>query len=359
MVIKMRLAKNRRKIDKIDTEIVDLLNKRAKETLKVRKIKNKLKQGIYTPHREKEVYERIIKSSKGPLPKEALKAVYREIMSASLGLQKTIKIAYLGPALTFTHLAALSKFGSSVGYTDCSGIGEVFSEVEKGRAEYGVVPIENSIEGAVNYTFDMFVNSDLKICSEIYLEISHNLLGRTKDLKTIKKVYSHPQVFAQCRKWIEKNIPRAQLVEVSSTAKAAELAAKSAKDTVCIASMLAAGKYKLKVLAESIEDAAHNVTRFLVIAKNTAEPTNEDKTSIMFSIRDKVGALHDILVPFKKNKINLTKIESRPSRLKAWEYYFFVDLAGHYTSKKVKKALTELAKGCTYIKVLGSYPVGK
>jgi len=355
----MRLAKSRNKIDKIDHDIIDLLNKRAEVTLEVRKIKKGLKKDIYTPHREKEIYEKILKNNKGPLREESLKAIYREIMSGSLSLQKPIEIAYLGPSLTFTHLAALSKFGSSVGYIDCSGIGEVFGEVEKGRADYGVVPIENSIEGAVNHTFDMFVNSDLKVCSEIYLEISHNLLGSAKNVKKIKKIYSHPQVFAQCRIWIEKNIPRAELIEVSSTSKAAELTAKSKSDTACIANKLAAKKYGLKVLSSAIEDTAHNVTRFLVIGKTLTEPTGDDKTSIMLSIKDKVGALHDILIPFKKNKINLTKIESRPSRLKAWEYYFFVDLEGHYTNKKIKKAVKELGNGCDYIKVLGSYPISK
>lgn len=355
---KMHLDTQRRRIDQIDGKIIELLNKRAKESLEVRKIKRILGKDIYTPHREKEIYEKILKKNNGPLSPESIKAIYREIMSGSLSLENPIRVAYMGPPLTFTHLAALSKFGSSVDYVDCGGIGEVFSEVDKGRADYGVVPVENSIEGAVNYTFDMFVNSDLKICSEIYLEISHSLLSKAKNLKKIKTVYSHPQVFAQCRQWIEKNIPRLELIEVSSTSKAAQLSSKKS-NTACIASPLAAKKYALKILARSIEDTAHNVTRFLVIGANPAEPTREDKTSIMFSLKDRVGVLHDALVPFKKNRINLTKIESRPSRLKAWEYYFFVDTEGHYKDKKVKKALSELERSCTYLKVLGSYPVGK
>jgi len=354
----MRLKKKRRKIDEIDAKIVALLNKRAGETMKVRTIKKKLKQDVYSPHREKEIYENVLKKNEGPLSGKSMKAIYREIMSGSLSLEKALEVAYLGPPLTFTHLAALSHFGRSVDYVECGGIGEVFGEVDKGRAGYGVVPIENSIEGAVNYTFDMFVNSDLKICSEIYLEISHNLLSRLRDIKKIKKVYSHPQVFAQCRRWIEKNIPRAELIEVSSTSKAAERSA-GEKNAACIASLMAAGHYGLRALARCIEDTAHNVTRFLIIGRDSAKPTGNDKTSIMFSIKDKVGALHDMLVPFKKNKINLTKIESRPSRLKAWEYYFFMDLEGHSSGKKVKKALKELAKNCAYLKVLGSYPIGK
>lgn len=353
-----RLTTTRNKIDEIDTRIVDLLNKRAQLTLKIRTIKKKIKQDIYTPHREKEIYDNVIKKNKGPLSKESLKAIYREIMSGSLSLERPIRVAYLGPPLTFTNLAALKKFGSSVDYVDCSGIGEVFNEVEKERSDYGVVPIENSIEGAVNYTFDMFVDSEMKICSEIYIEISHNLLSGIKDLKRIKRVYSHPQVFAQCRSWIEKNIPRSELIEVSSTSKAAQLSSHRT-NAACIASLLAAKRYGLKVLAKSIEDASHNVTRFLVVGRNMAQPTGHDKTSIMFSIKDKVGALHDILIPFKKNAINLTKIESRPSKMKAWEYYFFVDLNGHYENKDVKKALSQLNRQCTYLKVLGSYPIGK
>ncbi|MBN1353414.1 MAG: prephenate dehydratase [Candidatus Omnitrophica bacterium] len=356
--MKMRLDKNRRRIDQIDRKVIELLNERANATVKIKNIKKKLKYDLYTPHREKEIYDNVLRVNKGPLSNESVKAVYREIMSGSLSLGEAVKVAYLGPPLTFTNLAAISKFGSSIDYLECDGIGEVFSEVDKARADYGVVPIENSIEGAVNYTFDMFVDSDLKICAEIYLEITHNIMSKNKDMKKIKRIYSHPQVFPQCRRWLEKNMPRAELIEVSSTAKAAGICAKE-KNNACIASSLAAKKYALTILASSIEDTAHNVTRFLVIGRNSAEPTGDDKTSIMFSVKDRVGALHDILVPFKKNMLNMTKIESRPSKLKAWEYYFFVDLEGHYKDKKVKKALAELGKGCNYLKVLGSYPVGK
>ena len=354
----MHLSKTRLEIDKLDRKIVELLNKRAGETLKVRAIKRKLKKDIYTPHREKEIYKNVLRKNKGPLSEESMKAIYREIMSGSLSLDRTIKVAYLGPPFTFTHLAALGKFGSSVEYVECGSIGEVFNEVEKKGADYGIVPIENSIEGAVNYTLDMFVNSGLRICSEIYLEISHNLLSKIKDPKKINVIYSHPQVFAQCRQWIEKNVPKAELVEVSSTSRAADIASKG-KRSACIASSPAGRKYGLKVLSGSIEDTAHNVTRFLVIGTNPAEPTTDDKTSIMFSIKDRVGALHDMLLPFKKNRINLTKIESRPSRLKAWEYYFFVDMQGHYKEKKVMKALKDLEGKCAYLKVLGSYPIGR
>ena len=230
--------------------------------------------------------------------------------------------------------------------------------MEKGRADYGVVPIENSIEGMVNHTLDMFIDSELKICSEILLDISHNLLSKGRRLSVIKRIYSNPQVFGQCRAWIEKNLARAELVEVSSTTKAAELVSRH-RNAAAIGSLLAAKRYNLLVLAKSIEDSKHNVTRFLVIGRTIkVRPTGNDKTSILFSIKDKVGALHDILTPFKRYSINLTKIESRPSKLRAWEYYFFVDMEGHFMDEKVKKALAVLKKNCAYFKVLGSYPSG-
>jgi chorismate mutase/prephenate dehydratase len=354
----MRLTKKRRKVDRIDEKIVELLNERAKETLKIRKIKKQAKKGIFTPHREKEVYNKVLIKNKGPLSAKSIKAIYREIMSGSLALDKSLKIAYLGPEATFTHIAALKKFGTSLNYLECKSITDVFTEVERNRADYGVVPIENSTEGAVNHTLDMFIDSTLKIYSEVYLPIEHNLLSRHTNKGSIKRIYSHEQVFAQCRIWLEKNLPNAKLISCESTTHAALLAC-GYKSASAIASEVAAEKYGLNILERSIEDSPHNVTRFLVIGRQEAESTKDDKTSIMFSIKDKVGALHDMLVPFKKNSINLTKIESRPSRLKAWEYHFFIDLEGHYKNNKVKKALSELEKNCAYLKVLGSYPVGK
>ena len=354
----MSLKRLRSQVDSIDARILELLNKRAAVILKIGKAKGKSGQPAYVPDREKKVYDNIISKNKGPMPKESLKAVFREIMSGSLRLERPLKIAYLGPELTFTHLASMEKFGSSVDYIDCGTITDVFSEVEKSRADYGVVPIENSIEGAVNHTLDMFVDANLKICSEIYLEVSHSLLSIEKNKASIKRVYSKREVFGQCRLWLETNLPRVELKEVSSTARAAEIAAKE-KGSACIASARAAEKYGLGILYNSIEDSEHNVTRFLVIGKNEAAPTGEDKTSLMFSVKDKAGALHDMLVPFKKYGINLTKIESRPSKVRAWEYYFFVDLEGHYRQAKIQRALCELKKSASYVKILGSYPIGE
>lgn len=355
----MELARLRKQIDKIDKKVVENLNIRAKISLEIANAKRVSKMSTYAPDRERDVYKRVVSENKGPLSGENIKAIYREVMSGTLSIEGPMRIAYLGPQATFTHLASIKKFGSSVKQAPVNSITEVFAEVEKGRADYGVVPIENSIEGAVSHTLDMFVESELKICSEISLEISHHLLmsQAVKRGPKIKKIYSNPQVFGQCRIWIEANLPNAELVEVSSTAKAAEIAKKD-RTSACIASSLAAKHYSLRVIAKSIEDYGHNVTRFLVIGRTEPSPTKEDKTSILFSIKDKLGALHDMLVPFKKNKINLTKIESRPSKRRAWDYYFFVDLQGHHEDTSIKKALKELEKHTTFIKILGSYPIG-
>lgn len=354
----MELAKLRKQIDKIDKQIIEILNKRAEFSLDIGNIKRKGKLSVYSPDRESDVYKKVVDRNKGPLPQEAIQAIYREIMSATLSLEGPMRVAYLGPMATFTHLASIKKFGSSVKYLPAGSIGEVFSNVEKGRADYGVVPIENSIEGAVSHTLDMFIDSDLKICSEVSLEISHYLMGRyAKRSPRILKVYSNPQVFGQCRIWLEANLPKVELVEVSSTARAAELAQKE-PNSACIASKLAADCYGLEIYEKSIEDYSYNVTRFLVIGKTEPNPTKNDKTSILFSLKDKVGALHDILVPFKKNRINMTKIESRPSKKKAWDYYFYVDLKGHHRDAAVRKALKELDKNAKFLKILGSYPMG-
>ncbi len=352
-----KLKALRKRIDGIDGQILKLLNKRARTTLEIARIKKREGVEYYLPHREEEIYERLKRKSKGPFPAKAVAEVFREIISGSLSLEKPLRIAYLGPEATFTHLASIQKFGSSPTYLPVKSIADVFSEVERGRADYGVVPIENSTEGIINYTLDMFIDSDLKIVSEIVLEISHNLLSKGS-LKNIKKIYSHPQAIAQARNWVESNLPNAKIIEVSSTARAAALAAKE-RNSGAIASQLAAKLYNLKIVASHIEDTKENVTRFLIIGRTLSKRTGNDKTSIMFSIKDRPGALHDMLKPFAREKINLTKIESRPSRKKAWDYYFFVDFQGHIEEEKVKKALGELERECLFLKILGAYPVAR
>ena len=236
-------------------------------------------------------------------------------------------------------------------------IGQIFAKVEKKQADFGVVPIENSTEGVVSHTLDMFLDSDLKICAEIILEISHHLLGKG-DLKGVRKVYSHPQALAQCRDWLEENLPTAGLLEVESTARAAQTTVRE-KDSAAIASDVAASLYGLKIMASHIEDRPSNYTRFLVIGRDYSEKSGQDKTSILFSIKDRVAALYDMLSPFKNHAINLTKIESRPTKRKAWEYVFFLDFMGHKDDESVKKALAELEEECFFLKILGSYPKGE
>lgn len=351
----MKLKILRQKIDRLDLGILKLLNQRAELILEVGKLKNKAGKPVFSPDREKQIYQNLKQANDGPLTNDTLEAVYREIMSGALSLQNPPKIAYFGPQYTFTHIAALKKFGKSLEYLECDSIADVFTEVERDRADYGVVPIENSTEGAVNHTLDMFVDSDLKICSEIYLPIEHNLMSRTKKLSSIKQVYSHQQVLAQCRLWLENNLPKAALVPVTSTTAAAMLAARGS-GRAAIASKLAAEKYSLGILARSIEDSAHNITRFLVIGQQDAEPTGQDKTSVVFSMKDRAGALHDTLAPFKRSNINLTKIESRPSKKKAWKYYFFVDMEGHIKEGRIRRSLEHLERHCNFFKFLGSYP---
>jgi chorismate mutase/prephenate dehydratase len=345
----------RKKIDEIDRKILDLLNRRTEVVLEVGKTKQSKHLKIHSPERERLILKRLKELNTGPFPDETLKLIYEEIISASLALQQPLKVAYLGPSATFTHLAASRHFGSSMEYLPESTIKEVFEAVARGRAQYGVVPVENSNEGVINYTLDMFIDSDLHIADEIMLPISHNLMSKTGKKSDIKKIYSHPQARAQCRGWLETNFPGIIVTEELSTAAAAKRVSRD--DTAAaVASEMAASEYKLKFIEKGIEDNKSNVTRFLVIAKDSPGKTGNDKTSIMLSIKDKAGALYLILRPFARHKINLTKIESRPSRRRAWEYIFFVDMEGHTEDKKIRKAINDVKKECLFLKVLGSYP---
>jgi chorismate mutase/prephenate dehydratase len=349
-----KLDKLRGKIDAIDAKLVRLLNQRTQHVLKIGEIKRTGGQEIYAPDREEAVLSRIVAKNTGPITNESLRAIYREIMSGSLSLEKALVIAYLGPPATYSHVAAIRKFGSSLQYEPMPSISDVFVEVAKGRADYGVVPIENSTEGAVTHTYDMFVDSELKVCAQILLPIRHNLMAAIPRDR-IRKLYSISQVFAQCRQWLQINMPRVEQVEVSSSTRAAEIA-RTEPESGALASSLAAEMYGLNILESNVQDSSENVTRFLVISHSYPRPTGKDKSSIMFSVQDRVGALHDSIASFKKCNINMTKIESRPSKKKAWEYFFFVDFMGHCEDAKVKKALAELARHTMFIKILGSYP---
>ncbi|MBI5056720.1 MAG: prephenate dehydratase [Nitrospirae bacterium] len=345
----------RKKIDEIDQRIVELLNKRAEVAIEIGKAKQDKHLSIHSPEREREILKRLTEKNPGPFPSNVLKLLYEEILSASLSLQEPLKVAYLGPSATFTHLAASRKFGSSAEYLPVSNIRSVFEAVSRGKARYGVVPIENSTEGVINYTLDMFVDSDLKIAFEIMLEIRHNLLSKTGKKSDVKKIYSHPPATAQCKVWLERNFPGVPVLEEMSTAAAAKRVSKD-PSAAAVASELAASVYDLRFIEKGIEDYKNNFTRFLVIAKESLPRTGKDKTSVMLSIKDRAGALYSILRPFARHRISLSKIESRPSRRKAWEYIFFVDMEGHIEDKGVKKAIDEVKKECLFLKVLGSYP---
>jgi chorismate mutase/prephenate dehydratase len=351
------LERLRKEIDDIDNEILRLLNKRAETVIEIAHIKRNERAKFYSPEREREILERLTSINKGPFPNDTLKVIYREILSASLSLEEPLNVACLGPLATYTHLAALRHFGSSASFLPVESIKAVFDTVDSGKTEFGVVPIENSNEGVISSTLDLFMDYDLKVSAEVMLEISHNLLSKSGDKSKIKKVYSNPQATAQCRRWIETNLIGIPILESTSTAKAAEIASQD-DEAAAIASEVAAKVYDLHFVEKNIGDSKHNYTRFLVISKEYPSKTGEDKTSIMFSIKDRPGALHDILVPFKKAKINLTKIESRPSKRKAWEYIFFVDMEGHVDDKRVRKAIDSIRDSCLYVKILGSYPHG-
>ncbi len=347
----------RKKIDEIDRNILDLLNLRAKMVKGIADLKRKKNLPPFDPSRERKIIEKLSHRNKGPLTEKDIESIMGAIFKIYRGMFRPLKIAYLGPEGTFTHQAALKKFGEKGEFIPCKTIDNIFREVEKDRADYGVVPIENSMEGVVTHTLDMFVESNLNITAEILLDVHHYLLSKEKSLASIKKVFSHSQAIGQCWNWIIENLPDTKLIETESTATAVKMAKKE-KNAAAIGSLTAADIYNIGVLAERIEDSGENITRFLVIGKSFSEKTGKDKTSILVSIKDKVGALHDILFHFKKNSINLTRIESRPSKKKAWDYIFFFDFIGHKDDINVKNALKKIEKESVFLKILGSYPVG-
>ncbi len=352
----MDLDSIRKKIDSLDREIVTLINKRLSLASEIGRLKQENGASVYVPKREEEVLRKLVEFNPGPLEEKALRAVYREIMSAAIGLEKETCIAYLGPEATFTHQAAMKKFGASLGYRPYVNISDIFNAVERGEADYGVVPIENSTEGAVFHSLDMLVESDLKIVAQVYLEITQNLFSRSP-LEEITRVYSHHQALGQCRRWLQTHLPGAELKEFSSTA-AAVRQIKEEPGGAAIAGALAGELYDVPTLAENIQDKSDNITRFLVIGKQGSGPVEhgENKTSLVVSIRDDVGALQKSIAPFSSRGINLCKIESRPSRRKPWDYYFFIDVIGHYEDAPVHEAIRELEGGCPFVKWLGSYP---
>jgi len=352
---KTTIEQLRQKIDSIDDRIVSLLNERAQVVLEVGRLKSGSNMEFHVPGRERQIYERLLGANSGPFPNDALRSIYREVISACLALESPMKVAFLGPKATFSHLATMQQFGLSAELVAMKSIPAVFEEVEKGKALYGVVPVENSTEGVISHTLDMFVDSSLQITAEILLEVHHDLLSRTGRMEDVRKVYSHAQPIAQCRNWLEGHLPGVPLVDVASTAVAAQIASED-YTAAAIASELAASLYDLKVVRSRIEDQVNNFTRFLVISRKACERSGNDKTSVLFSVKDEPGILCRMLEPFAKRGINLSKIESRPFKQKAWEYIFFLDLFGHLSDPDVGEALEELKTCCQFLKILGSYP---
>lgn len=351
-----RLRELRDKIDALDEKIQVLITKRAQCAQAIAKIKESNGDTqFYRPEREADVLSRVLARNKGPLPDEDMAHLFREIMSACLALESPLKIAFLGPKGTFTQDAALKHFGNSVHTVPLGAIDEVFREVESGNANFGVVPVENSTEGVVNHTLDMFMLSSLRICGEVTLRVHHHLLGRRTGAEGWQRIVSHPQSLAQCREWLDANFPKLQRIAVGSNAEAAGLAAQE-DTTLAVAGDSAAKLYGLQALSRNIEDRPDNTTRFLVIGDLETAPTGSDRTSLLLAGKNRPGALHKLLTPLARHGVNMTRIESRPSRRSAWEYVFFVDVDGHAREPKLARVLALLEREAALYRCLGSYP---
>jgi chorismate mutase/prephenate dehydratase len=352
-----KLSEIRAKIDSIDEQILKLVSERARLAQQVAQAKRAAGEtgDFYRPEREAEVLRRVRDLNPGPLSAEPVQRLFRELMSACLALQQPLKVAYFGPEGTFTHAAAMKHFGHGAHMLPSSTIDLVFREVESGAANYGVVPVENSTEGVVSHTLDRFMASPLQIVGEVELPIIHNLASRAASFGDIRKVYSHQQALGQCRVWLEMHLPHAERIPVSSTAEAARLAAEDPA-TAAIASEAAAERYGVSILAAQIQDGSANTTRFLIIGRQSPPSTGEDKTSLVVSRTNQPGGLYKLLEPLARHGVNMSRIESRPSRQGMWEYVFFVDLLGHVQDLPVKQALEEMQAQASLLKILGSYP---
>jgi chorismate mutase / prephenate dehydratase len=344
----------RKQIDELDERLVDLLNQRARVVVEIGRIKQIHKHPIYAPDREKAVMDKVRRLNHGPLPDRCLEAVYRELMSGSFALEKPLRIGFLGPAGSFSHGASLQKFGSSVDYVPLADISGVFEEVVRGHLDYGLVPVENSLHGGVIDTLDAFLSSSAKICAEVLISVHHNLMAAVS-WEQVRSIYSKPEVFAQCRRWLSTVAKDRDVQPAASTSKAAEMAGKQ-PGIAAIGSKLAGELYGLHTLFENIEDNPDTVTRFFVIGREPARRSGDDKTAIMFTTAHKPGALAEVLDVFKENGINLTDIEKRPSKKVNWEYYFFIDAQGHQDDPKMMKSIEEARQHCLQLTVLGSYP---
>jgi chorismate mutase/prephenate dehydratase len=348
----------RAQIDKLDGQILKLLNERARHAAEIGQVKTEQGTDVFSPAREEEILQHLLTQNKGPLDSGTVRTIFRELISGSRALQKVLKVAYLGPEYSYSHLAAVERFGNAVDFLSVGSIPTVFEEVNRGHADYGVVPLENSTDGRIADTLDMFIRlPQIRICAEVRLRIHHHLLANCSQ-QEIRRVYSRAQALAQCRNWLSKNVPHAQMVEVTSTSVAAELAQRE-PGAAAVASRQASNRYGLKILFAEIEDFAGNETRFAIIGSHPAERTGKDKTALMFQTGHHPGDLVDALGVFKQNKLNLSMIESFPARGQSSQYVFFVDFEGHVEDPKVKRALEALQKVCDRVVVLGSFPMSE
>jgi chorismate mutase/prephenate dehydratase len=343
----------RREIDAVDDELAALLGKRAGLAQRI----GALKAGApaYRPERESQILRRVAREGRGPLPPEQMAAVFREIISACRALEEPLRVAYLGPAGTFSEMAVLEQFGRAAEAIACASIDEAFRAAETGGAQFAVVPVENSTEGAVGRSLDLLLTTRLKVCAEVVLRVRQNLMRKGRGLKGVRRVYSHQQSLAQCQKWLAQNLPTAERVAVASNAEAARLAARE-RSACAIGPQLAAARYKLEVVAANIEDEANNRTRFAVLGALEPGPSGRDGTSLVMSAPNRPGAVHALLEPLARHGVSMSRLESRPTRVGQWEYYFYVDLEGHRSDPPVAAALGELAKRAPFLKILGSYP---
>ncbi len=353
-----KLQQIRERIDSLDEQIQDLINQRASAAQEVAKVKSDGdgEAFFYRPEREASILAAVKERNQGPVDDEEMTRLFREIMSVCLALEQPMRIAFLGPEGTFTQSAALKHFGHAVDTVALASIPDIFRDVESGDCHYGVVPVENSTEGVISHTLDMFLNSSLQICGEVSLRIHHHLMSREKELSGIQKVYSHQQSLAQCRLWLDRNLHHAEQLPVGSNAEAARLASIE-PNSAAIAGEMAAEIYKLNYLAENIEDEPDNTTRFLVIGRQSVAMSGRDKTTLLLSARNVAGSLNHLLSPLADHNISMTRIESRPSRRGTWDYVFFIDIEGHKDDPEVARALEELKADASLFKILGSFPM--
>jgi chorismate mutase/prephenate dehydratase len=350
------LCELRNAIDGIDEEILQLINRRLRLAQQVGNVKKQSGTQIVDSKREIDILNRLTALNKGPLNPTILKHIFIDIIAAARSLQQSQRVAFLGPKATFTHLAGMYHFGYSVTYASQLTIREIFNEVEKGACRYGVVPVENSVEGSVRHTLDLFFESELKICAERYQPVSYDLVANNLNIKEIDTVYAHPQAFAHCRNWLGRHLPQAALKECGSTAYAIRKVKKK-KNVAAIAASDAAAMFGLEALASKIEDFFRSATRFLIIGKENVRPTGKDKTSLMFALSHIPGALSQVLEPFAQRDINLLKIESRPTKHENWSHFFFIDIEGHMEDEKIREAVDLIKPLCLYFRWLGSYPL--